>query len=144
MPATQAQSGFKAKIFTDDGSGTFAIQIAETMDIDGPEITQLLDDATNTDSPGGAAEKISVGIHEVGPVTFTCNFLQDDSSQNLMVTRVKSGSLDNYRLVFKSGTKRWAFKAFVEKVGASYPNKSKAVRPVTLQISGTSVVEAHP
>lgn len=141
--ATQARGGFGTKLYRDDGSGTFAA-VAEVMDINGPEVSHVIEDATNMDSPNGWAEKIAVGVKEAGDVSFQMNLLQDDSTQNALLADVGSGTKRNFRIVLAGGTKRWAFAGFVAKIGQSYPMRGKMVNDVTITITGQPVKEAHP
>lgn len=143
MPATQAKGGYGAKVWRDDGTGTFAV-VAEVLDITGPEASQLIEDATNMDSPNGWGEKIAIGLREAGDVTFQMHLLQDDASQNALWSDLGSSQKRNFRIVLPSGTKRVAFAGFVSKIGQSFPVKGKMVRDVALSVTGQVVIEAHP
>ncbi len=143
MPATLAKGGFGTKIYRDDGTGTFTA-IAEVMDIQGPELTQIIEDATNQDSPNGWEEKIAVGVKAAGDVTFSLNLLQDDTTQNALRNDLETSTKRNFRIVIAGGTKRISFSGFVSKVGQSYPVKGKQVSDVAISITGQPVKEAHP
>ncbi len=143
MPTTIAKGGFGTTVWRDDGTGAFT-KIAEIGDVSGPAISQVLVDATHQESPNGAAEKIGVGVHELGDVTFTMHLLQDDATQAALVADVRTKTKRNFRVVLPSGTKRWAFAAYVANVGAAYPMRDKMVRDVAISITGDAVFEAHP
>lgn len=141
--ATQARGGFGTKLYRDNGSGTFTA-IAEIGDINGPELTQIMEDATNMDSPNGWGEKIAVGLREAGDVSFQMHLLQDDSTQNALLSDLGASTLSNFRIVLAGGTKRWSFSGYVTKIGQSYPLKGKMMNDVTIAITGRPVKEAHP
>ncbi len=143
MPATQAKGGFGAKLFRDDGTGTF-VAVAEVLDINGPELTQIIEDATNMDSPNGWGEKIAVGVREAGDVTFQMHMLQDDTTQNSLYADLGASTKRNFRLVYPSGTKRLSFSGFVQRIGHAYPVKGKIVNDVTVSITGQVVKENNP
>ncbi|MFN0133427.1 MAG: phage tail tube protein [Phycisphaerales bacterium] len=140
---TQAKGGFGSKIYRDDGTGTF-VAVAEVLDVNGPELTQIIEDATNMDSANGWGEKIAVGVREAGDVTFQMHMLQDAATQNVLYSDLGSSTKSNYRLVFPGGTKRLAFAGFVSRIGHSYPVKGKLVNDVTLSITGQVLKEANP
>lgn len=142
MPATQAKGGFGTKVYRDDGTGVFTA-VAEVLDVNGPEVSQIIEDATSNDSPNGWGEKIAVGLREAGDVTFQMHLLQDDTSQNALWTDLGSSAKRNFRIVLPSATKRIAFSAFVAKIGNAYPLKGKMVRDVALSVTGQAVLEAH-
>lgn len=141
--ATQAKGGFGAKLYRDDGTGTF-VAVAEVLDINGPEFSQIIEDATNMDSPNGWGEKIAVGLREAGDVTFQMHMLQDDASQGNLYSDLGSSTKRNFRIVYPSTTKRLAFSGFVQRIGHSYPVKGKLVNDVTISITGQVVKEANP
>ena len=143
MTATQAKGGFGAKLYRDDGTGTF-VAVAEVLDINGPELSQIIEDATTMDSPNGWGEKIAVGVREAGDVTFQMHMIQDDTTQNSLYSDLGSSTKRNFRLVFPSGTKRLAFSGFVQRIGQSYPVKGKLVNDCTVSITGQVVKEANP
>ena len=143
MPATQAKGGFGAKLFRDDGTGTF-VAVAEVLDISGPELTQIIEDATNMDSPDGWGEKIAVGLRESGDVTFPMHMLQDDATQNALYSDLGASTKRNFRLVYPSATKRLSFAGFVQRIGHGYPVKGKLVNDVTISVTGKVTKEANP
>lgn len=140
---SQAKGGFKTKLYRDsDGAGTFQ-QVSEILDVTGPGISQVLEDATHMDSADGFSEKIAVGLREAGDVTFQMHNLQDDASQNGLLADLNSSTLRNYRLVFSSGTKRISFSGFVASISPSYPLRGKMVQDVVISVTGKPVKEAH-
>jgi len=142
MPATQAKGGFGTKLYRDDGAGTF-VPVAEVLDVDGPELSQIVEDATNMDSPNGWAEKIAVGVREAGDVTFPAHLLQDDATQNSLLTDLGASTKRNFRIVYPSGTKRLSFSGFVQRIAHAFPVKGKMMHNITLSITGQVVKEAH-
>lgn len=141
--ATQAKGGFGTKLYRDDGTGTF-VAVAEALDFSGPEASQIIEDATNMDSPNGWGEKIAVGLRESGNLTFQMHLLESDSTQASLWSDLGSSTKRNWRLVHPSGTKRVAFSGFVSRIGRSYPVKGKMVHDVELSVTGQLVSEANP
>lgn len=140
--ATQAKGGFGTRFQRDPGTGTFA-DIAEIMDVTGPEISQEIVDATHMGSADGYAEQIAVGIRAAGDVTFSMNFLLGDSSQADLEADINASALRPFRIILPGGTQRWAFSGYVRSIGASYPMRDKMVRDVVIAITGKPVREAH-
>lgn len=139
----QAKGGFKTKLYRDsDGAGTWQ-QVSEILDVTGPSVSQVIEDATHMDSADGYAEKIAVGLREAGDVSFQMHLLQDDASQSGMLADLNASTSRSYRLVLPSGTKRWSFTGFVQSIGASYPVRGKMVNDVVITITGKPVKEAH-
>lgn len=140
----QARGGFKTKLFRDAaGDGSNWQQIAEINDVNGPEISQVIEDATHMDSPDGYAEKIAVGLREAGDVTLQLHLLQDDASQSAIRADLNASTLRNYRIVLPSGTKRISFSAFVASLNHTFPIRGKMMYDLTLSITGKPVFEAH-
>lgn len=139
---SQAKGGFKTKLYREDPTGTWQ-QVSEILDVTGPAVSQVLEDATHMDSADGYAEKIAVGLREVGDVTFQMHFLQDDASQAGLRADLNASTLRNYRIVFPPATKRIAFDGFVANIGAAFPVRGKMVRDVTISITGKPLEEAH-
>lgn len=143
MPATQAKGGFATKFQRDSGGGVFQ-DVAEIMDITGPEISQEIVDATNMGSPEGFTEKIAVGIRDAADVTFSMNLIQDDASQNGLLQDVLASTSRSYRIIFPTGTKRISFTGLVKSIGHSFPMRDKMVNPVTITVTGKPLKEPHP
>lgn len=140
----QARGGFKTKLYRDAaGDGSNWQQIAEVLDINGPELTQVIEDATHMDSPDGYAEKIAVGLREAGDITLQLHLLQDDASQLSLRADLNSSTVRNYRIVLPTGTKRIQFSAFVASLNHSFPMRGKMVHDLTLSVTGKPTYEAH-
>lgn len=144
MPATKARVGYGTLFQRGDGGDpteTFST-IAEVIDINGPELRQTFDDATNMESPDGYEEAIP-SVRQAGDVTFQMCFLPDDSSQASLVADLNGGIRRNFRIVLPGGTKRFAFAGYVQSVGATHPVKTKMVRDVSIKLTGKPVLEAN-
>lgn len=139
---SQAKGGFKTKLYREDPSGTWQ-QVSEILDVNGPAISQVIEDATHMDSADGFSEKIAVGLREAGDVTFQMHLLQDDASQGGLRADLNASTSRAYRLVFSSATKRISFTGFVASIGNSFPVRGKMVQDVTISITGKPVFEAH-
>lgn len=137
MP-TGARSGFGSKFKRDDGTGTF-VEIAECLDFDGPNVSQITLDATNQDSPGWG-EKIVAGIREVGDITFQMHVLQGSTSQNLLWADLGSTTARAYRLYHPNGVNYIGFSGFVTAIGRTQPVKDKMMFSVTVSVTGALTV----
>jgi len=144
MPATRAKGGFGTRLYKDDGSGTFPTIVAEIKDIQGPEWSLLMEDATNQDSPNGWAEKVPTGLKEAGDVTFQMNFLDADASQLGLRADLKAATVRNYRIVFPGAGKRISFVGYVSKIGAQHPVRGLMVSDVVITTTGEPILENHP
>lgn len=139
---SQAKGGFKTKLYREDPSGTWQ-QVSEILDVNGPAISQVIEDATHMDSADGFSEKIAVGLREAGDVTFQMHLLQDDASQGGLLSDLNASTSRAYRLVFSSGTKRISFTGFVASIGNAFPLRGKMVQDVVITVTGKPVKEAH-
>jgi hypothetical protein len=143
--ATQAKTAHKTKIQRDPGGGAWGAgaEIAELLDIQGPAKSHVMEDATNSDSPDGWAEKIAIGLKEAGDITFQMHFLEANAGHNALEADLEAGTLRSFRIILPSGTRRCSLTAYVQNIGPSYPLKSKLVKDVTLAVTGKPVWEAH-
>jgi Lambda phage tail tube protein, TTP len=57
------------------------VTVAEVRNIDGPKLTKDFKEVTHMESPGGFKEYIGA-LKDGGTVTFTCNFLPADGTQD--------------------------------------------------------------
>jgi len=130
-------------LHVDDGSGAFLAIVAECKDFTGLNFKQILEDATNQDSPNGFAEKIPVGLKEVGDLTFQCNLLDGDASQLKLRADSKAGTKRDYRLVFPKMNWRFAFSGFVADVGAAMPIRGIMTSDVTITPTGEAFLELN-
>lgn len=141
--ATQARGAFGTLLQRDDGTGTF-VTIAEVMDINGPAISHVIEDATNMDSPSGWAEKVAVGVKEAGDVTFQVHTIHSNATQDGLRSDLVAGTARNYRVIFPGGAQRLAFAGIVSNIGNAYPVRGKLMNDVTIAVTGPVVKEAHP
>lgn len=142
--ATRAQGAFKTLLQRGDGATPENfVTVSEVKDINGPEISQIIEDATSMDSPGWE-EKVAVGLRSAGDITFQMNFLQDDATQAGVRQDLTSSTLRNWRVVFKSQTKRLAFAGYVARIGPSYPVKGIMMQDCTITPTGEIRMEPHP
>ncbi len=83
-----------------DGAENF-IDLGEITDVPGFGVSHRTDEVTHMSSEGGWAEHIGLGIKEGKSFTLPMNFVADDQQQReLYQSRVESGELHNYRIVF--------------------------------------------
>lgn len=141
--ATAARGAFGTKLWIDDGTGTF-VQIAECKDFSGPGSQIVLEDTTNMDSPSGYVERTAVGVTDVQDVTFQCNLLQDDGSQNTLRAAHTNRAKRAFRLIYPSATKRVAFTGYVAEINESAPVKGIQMHDVKITITGPRTIEANP
>ena len=133
--ATGSKGGFGTKIYRDDGTGTF-VALPETLDINGPELTLTMEDATNSDSVNGRSEKIPVGTVESGDVTFQMHLLPANTIVNALYDDLNTKSIRNWRIVYPGATVRLAFTGYVSKIGHAYPLKNKMVQDIAITPTG--------
>ncbi len=138
MARTAAKGGFGTK-FQRSLDGTTYTDIAEIYDVDGPAITKVTDDATHMQSDDGFAEKIAVGIHEAGDVTFQMAFLGGDAGQNALRNENEAGTDPGYFRIVTPTSKTITFRGFVGNIGATYPMRGKMVNSVTINVTGKPV-----
>lgn len=138
MARTSAKGGFGTKIQRSNDGTTFT-DIAEIQDVDGPAISKVTDDATHMQSDDGYAEKIAVGLHEAGDVTFAMNLLDGDNSQNLLRQDNQAGTTPPYYRILMTSGKKIDFRGFVTNISNSFPMRGKLVHNVTISVTGKPV-----
>lgn len=139
--ATGAKGGYKTLVKRGDGATPTEnfVAVAELLDITGPNMTKMIEDATTMDSPNGAVEKISLGLRDAGEVTFQVHLLDENTSHNLLLADFWVDTFGNFQIVPNGATKAVQFAAHVAEFGSSYPVKGKMVRDIKLVITGKPV-----
>lgn len=138
-----AKGGYGAKLMRDDGTGTF-VQIAGVIDIDGPQISKMMEDSTDQDVADGYSTKIDLGIRDVGQINITIHNDPNQVTQDALLTDLNSTTPRNYRILFPGALKRLAGPGTIENISNAFPLKGKMVQTVTLTPTGKWVKEAHP
>jgi hypothetical protein len=139
MPATIAKGGFGTKLQS-DATGSFQ-PVAEIGTVSGPQISVVLVDATHMESPNGAAEKIAVGVHEIGDISFEASLIENDSTQLQLFTDARAKTKRNWRIILPGGAKRWAGPGYVSSIGDEFQMRDRMVRRVVITPSGDWVFE---
>jgi hypothetical protein len=138
MARTSAVGGFGTKLQRSVNGTTFT-DVAEIGDVEGPAITKVTDDATHMNSDDGFTEKIAVGLHEAGDVTFSMHLIETDATQNALREDAQTGTTPPYfRILFVSG-KKIDFRAFVSSITLTTPMRGKIMHNVTLSLTGKPV-----
>jgi len=78
--------------------------IPEPKDISGPEITPEFADFTHQQSDSGFRERKPT-FKSSGNVTFNCNFIHDNATQQAMITAALANppTLKNFQMIFPDG-----------------------------------------
>ena len=123
-----------------DGGGPEAFTtLAEVLDIKGPALKTDVVDVTNQSSPSGWEEVIST-IKRGGNLTFDCNFVPSNGTQNAttgLLADYLSKVLRNFKLLNNdAGPTKWTFSAFIVGYSPSYPVAGVAKLAVDLKLSG--------
>jgi len=137
MAATRAKSGFGTLVQRGDGGSpteTFTT-VAEIVNVNGPERTLDIIDASHMESPNGRKEYIPAML-DVSEITCDMNFLPGDTSQANLQSDQDNRTLRNFRFILPGAGKRFEGAAYVMKIGAAMPYDGKMVSPVTLRPSG--------
>lgn len=127
----------------DGGAPESFTTIAEVLDIKGPALKVDTVDVTNQSSPGRYEEVIAT-IRRSGEVTFDCNFIPSNGTQNAatgLLADLNSKVLRNFRILNNDGVPtKWSFSAFVTGFNPSYPVAGVAKCSITLKVSGQPVL----
>ena len=116
---------------TDPGPETFTA-IPSTSDISGPALTRNLVDITHQESADNT-EQFIAGLKNNGEVTFSINYLPDNTYHQLLLADFVAGTARNFQLCFSNtAADIWTFTAFVTGFAPSNPVKDKAEVAVTL------------
>lgn len=143
MARTTARSGGKSQLQMGDGAGPEVFTLlGEIRDINGPDRTKDVDDATHMNSDNGYSESISTLLHG-GTVTVDLNFDPEADTYPDLVTAMEDPDPTNFRLVLPAATgMRFAFAAHVTALGSVIPFAGRMALSLTLTITGKPVFEA--
>ncbi|MGH7243611.1 MAG: phage tail tube protein [Phycisphaerales bacterium] len=144
MPRTGAKGGFGTTFFMDSGDGAGFTEIAEVGDIQGLDMENEFDDATNMKSPSGFSEAIATGTTTVSDLTLPVALLENDAAQTRLESAMLSRALCNFRLVYPSGLRRRAFAGFVKSMAEAMPVKGKMTKSIVLKVTGPLARENNP
>jgi hypothetical protein len=137
-----AGPGFLLKMGDGGGPETFAT-VAEVKDIRGPSVKVDTEDATNQSSPD-STEEILPTIIRPGEVTFDCNFLPTDSTQDQstgFLSHIWTKTKKNWRL-YVTAASYWSFSGYVTGFDGSLPVAGISTGSATIKITGKPVL--HP
>lgn len=137
---TNAISAFGTKLQIGDGATTESFtDIAELLDVTGPELSADTEDVTSHGSTGGWEEAI-VTILRSGSVNFSLNFYPTATTQGYtagLLHDYVNKTLRNFRLVFPdTAATTWAFSAYVTKFTPKAPVKGGLGADVSLKVTG--------
>lgn len=109
--------------------------IAEILDLNGPNRSVTMIDATTCDSTD---EEFIAGVLKGGTVTFSCHLIPGSTGQDAVVTAFAAKTLKNFQVILSdSGTETFAFAAYISALGGpQYAADGKVTRSITLQVSG--------
>lgn len=113
--------------------------VAEVLDIKGPNLKGILEDATSHSS-GGWKEQISV-LKEAGKVTFDVNFIGADATQNKttgLVAASMAQTKEYFQVIFPDNT-GFQFYAYVD---MNFEAKVKGKLTASIDLNLTGVVTA--
>jgi len=143
MTAAQAGNAVKLQI-GNGGTGETFDDIAEVLDIDGPNQTRDSIEVTSHDS-GGWREFIG-GLRDGGEVSFSVNLIPGESTQwddqYGLLGLFDSGISHSYRLFFPNGY-NGLFEATVTDFGVKSPVDGVVSGDIKLKISGEVIWDSH-
>lgn len=145
MAATQARSGFGAKLARGDGATpteTFTNSV-EVTGVSGGDFIQNTADATHMESPDGYVEKIPT-LREIGDWTINYNFLAGNPTQDGLRADNAAGVKRNFRVIIPGAGKRFEGAAYVKSVGQDIPLDNKMTSSVVLTPTGKWVIANDP
>lgn len=129
--------GSKFQIGNGGSPETFA-DVAEIIDITPPNMERDDIDVTNQQSTDGWKEFLP-GWRDGGEVSFDCNWLPNDSTQDEISGLVKSFNTDtrqNFRVVLPGSVATLAFSGFVKGVEPDLPLEEQGQISFTVKVSG--------
>jgi hypothetical protein len=135
MPTSAISSHGTVVQMADRATQTNYASIAELLDIKGPQIKGVREDATNHGS-GGWEEKIAV-LKSGGKVTFDLHFLASDAVHNKttgLVAAALAQTKEKFKVIFPDSS-GFSFSAFVD-MDFEAKVKGKLTASVDLDISG--------
>jgi predicted secreted protein len=120
----------------DGGTPETFTQIAEVLDISGPEFSADTEDVTSHSSTGGWEEHIPT-ILRSGEISFEVNLVPSDTSHAALRTAFTNRTRRNWKLVFPdSSSTTWSFAAYVTGFSVSAPVAGKLGAEITLKLTG--------
>lgn len=117
--------------------------IAEVQDIKGPQQQAEIDEVTNQSSPNAYKEFITT-VLDGGEVTFPCNFISNDATQNSttgLLSWLQGRGLQDWQVVPPSPNAAHTiqFSGFVTKWETNFPVAKHADLQVTIKVTGPVV-----
>jgi len=134
MAASAATSGFG--VLLKDGGTT----IAEVKSISGPNFQVSFAEVTHMESPSAVREYIPTLI-EPGDVTFTVNFLPDDTTHDNMRTRLLARTSRTFTLhLTDSPSDTWTFTGYYSQLGLTANIDGPLEANVGIKVTSTVTV----
>lgn len=134
---------YGSKIQLGDGAVSEAFaDIAEVLDITPPPMSRDDIEVTNEQSTDGWREFIP-GWRDGGEVTFNCNWLPTNATQNEttgMLETFNDDDLHNWRIVLPDGVKTISFSGFLTGFEPDLPLEEQGQLSITLKVSGKVTV----
>ena len=124
------------------GTGTWA-SIPEAKDIVFPTPTSDEIDVTNQDSPSNSKEFVPGDI-DPQEVTFSCNYLWNNTRHMALITDQVSGVVRPYRVKLVGDVLAPTFNAYVRTVARRGPVSGVYEMDVTLRVSGAVTEDTTP
>lgn len=111
--------------------------VAEVRDISGPEQKAEKDDVTNQSSPDFYREWITT-LLDGGDVSFTCNYIPGDSSQNGLLTALQARGVEPFTITPPSPNETHviSFDARVTDFDSKFPVAKAATLNIKLAVTG--------
>ncbi len=134
--ATAATLGLGTLIKKGDGASPEVFTaIAEVGTITGPSQSSEFVDVTNQDS---TAREFIAGLIDPGEISFSVNYIPDNTTHKAILTDFQDKSIDQYELLFPTGdaTDKWSFAAAVTGAEVTAPIDGPIQLSVTLKVSG--------
>ena len=139
MARTQARLGYGTLVQRGDnvdGASVTYTTVAEVRDIQLPQRTLELQDATHQESPDGYMEFIP-GLKDGGEVSFEVNWLPDNSGQSGLVDDFENRVRRDWKIIeSNTAASYWTFTAYVSQISPQAPVNGVARSNFTLRISG--------
>ena len=108
--------------------------IGEVKDISGPGLSVDDVEATHQGSPDGFKEFVP-GLIDGGEVAFDIQLVDDETTQEQVITDLNARTKRNYKLVSPGGG-GWTFAGYVKGFEPSYPVQDVVTASVTIKVSG--------
>lgn len=125
------------------GAGVFTT-LSEVRDISGPPQTLEKDEVTNQSSPNFYKEWLAT-LLDGGEVTFTCNFIPGDATQNSttgLLSWMQGRGIQDWQIVPPSpnAAHTLTFSGYVTKWDSKFPVAKAATLDITLTVTGPVTV----